>query len=99
MRQLLIEHARARARLKRGGDDEKKPARRVPLDLADLAEEGDPDEILALDEAVGCLELDDPDVAAVVRLRFFAGLTGDETAAALDLSPRQVDRLWAYARA
>ncbi|HEY3246061.1 MAG TPA: ECF-type sigma factor [Phycisphaerae bacterium] len=99
MQQLLVEHARARGRLKRGGDGEGRAARRVPLDLTDVANNGDPEEILALDEAVGCLEREDPEVASVVRMRFFAGLTGDETAAALGLSPRQVDRLWAYARA
>ncbi len=57
------------------------------------------EEILALDEAMSELERRDPDVAAVVRLRFYAGLTVDETALALGVSPRQVDRLWSYARA
>jgi len=94
MRRILIDHARARGAAKRGG------ARgRDPLSVVDLAEDADPAEILALDEAMERLEGTEPDVAAVVRLRFFAGLGGDETADALGISARQVDRVWAYARA
>ena len=99
MRRILVEHARARARVKRGGDSSGRPARRVPLNVLDLTEESDPGEILALEEQIRRLETDEPEVGAVVRLRFFAGLSGDDTAAALGISPRQVDRLWAYARA
>jgi len=100
MRQLLVEHARSRGRLKRGGDGSAGSApKRVPLGVADLAVEGDPGEILALDDAMNHLEAIDPEAAAVVRLRFYAGLTGEQTAEALGVSPRQVDRLWAYARA
>lgn len=100
MRQLLIEHARARGRLRRGGNGATGPrAKRVPLDLADLAEDGSEEEILAVDEAMGHLESIDPEAAAVVRLRFYAGLTGEQAAEALGMSPRQVDRLWAYSRA
>ena len=94
MQQLLVEHARARGREKRGGR-----ARRAPLSVLDLAEEHDPAEILALDEAFRRLEGQEQEAAEVVRLRFFAGLSGDETAAVLGISPRQVDRLWAFARA
>jgi RNA polymerase sigma factor (TIGR02999 family) len=99
MRRILIEHARARGRVKRGGDSGGRPARRVALNVLDLAEESEPGEFLALEEQIRRLETDEPDVGAVVRLRFFAGLSGDDTAAALGISPRQVDRLWAYARA
>lgn len=99
MQDILVEHARAKARLKRGGDGRGTPARRVPLNVLDLAADADPGDIVALDAAVRRLEAEEPDVAAVVRLRFYAGLTGDQVAQALDLSPRQVDRLWAYARA
>ncbi|MGD9688321.1 MAG: ECF-type sigma factor [Phycisphaerales bacterium] len=102
MRQLLIEHARGRARLKRGGAGaagaEGAAAGLVPLDVADLASEADPGELLALDEGVRHLEEEDPEAAAVVRLRFFAGLTIDQTAEALGMSPRQVDRTWLFAR-
>jgi RNA polymerase sigma factor (TIGR02999 family) len=98
MQQILIEHARARGRVKRGGAADG-PSRRLPLDLVNLAHESDPDEILALDEAFCRLEKEEPEAAAVVRMRFFSGLSIDETAAVLAISPRQADRLWAFARA
>lgn len=96
MRRILIDHARAKAASKRGGS-----ARRVTdiEGVADLAREDNPDDILALDEAVSRLEEEDPQCAAVLRLRFFAGLSGDEVAVALGISPRQADREWSYARA
>ena len=94
MRRVLIDHARAKGAVKRGGNVPK-----APLSVADLASESDPSEILALDEALVRLERAEPEVAAVVRLRFFAGLSGDETAESLGISARQVDRLWSYARA
>lgn len=94
MRQILLDHARSRNRVKRGGG-----RRRVPLNVLDLAAEPDADEILALDEQLRRLEEHRPDAAAVVRLRFFAGLTIDQAAGVLGQSPRQVDRLWSYARA
>ncbi len=94
MRRILIEHARKRDRVKRGGD-----RRRVPVSVADLAAEQDSEEILAVDEAVRRLEETDAQAAKVVQLRFFAGLSVDETARALDLSPRTIAREWAYARA
>lgn len=99
MRQILIEHARARGRAKRGGGADGSRGRRLPIDMLDLAHESDPDEILALNEAFCRLEEQEPEAAAVVRMRFFAGLSGDETAAVLEISPRQADRLWAFARA
>lgn len=97
MRRILIDHARTRGRDKRGGGAEKRD--RVPLSVVDLAIDGNSEEILALDEAICRLESEDAEVAAVVRLRFFAGLSVDDTAAALNTSPRSVDRTWAYARA
>jgi len=102
MRRILIEHARARNRVKRGGDGKNEGPRKASLDYAsvvDLAANESPDQILALDEVFQRLEQDDPEAAAVVRLRFFAGLSVDDAARALDLSPRQVDRVWAFARA
>lgn len=98
MQQILIEHARARGRVKRRGGPSG-PRGRLPLDILNLAHESDPGEILALNEAFCRLEKEEPEAAAVVRMRFFAGLSGDETASALAVSPRQVDRLWAFARA
>ena len=98
MRRILIEHARARAREKRGGPDR----RRLTLDIgevADLAQEEKTDQIIALDEAVRRLESQRPRVARVVHLRFYAGLSVDETARTLGVSARTVDLDWAFARA
>jgi RNA polymerase sigma factor (TIGR02999 family) len=94
MRRILIEHARARQGPRRGGG-----SRRLPLDVLDLATDDDPQQILALDEAMSRLEQQDADAARVVRLRFYAGLSIDEAAEALGISPRTVKREWAFARA
>jgi RNA polymerase sigma factor (TIGR02999 family) len=94
MRQILLDHARSRARVKRGGG-----RGRVPISVVDLAAEPDAGEIVALDRVVCRLGQEHPEAAEVVRLRFYAGLTIDRTAEVLGRSPRQVDRLWAYARA
>ena len=94
MRRILIEHARARVKLKRGGG---RP--RALVNVLDLAAEDQIPEILALDEALQRLEGVSPEVAAVVRLRFYAGLSVEETAQALGVSPRTVKREWTYARA
>ncbi len=61
--------------------------------------EGPSDELLALDAALNRLDKHDSDLAKLVKLKYFAGLTIDEIANVLDVSPRKVDRLWAYARA
>ncbi|MHC4993191.1 MAG: ECF-type sigma factor, partial [Planctomycetota bacterium] len=73
MRRILIEHARARARVKRGGDGD--AWRRVPLSVVDLAESGNSEEILILDDVFRRLQDVSPELADVVRLRFFAGLS------------------------
>ena len=100
MRRVLIGHARARSRLKRGGG----VSCRVPLEhlsaVADVAKaDADPAEILAVDEAIRRLEGQNPEAGAVVRLRFYAGLSPEEAAEALGLAPRTVYRHWSYARA
>jgi len=95
MRNILIEYARSKSRLKRGGPE----ARRLPINVLDLAALPDSDEILALDEAISRLEEEMPLAASVVRLRFYAGLTVEETAETLEISPRSVNREWTYARA
>ena len=97
MRRILVEHARARGRLKRGGAPSSR--HRVPLSVLELATEHDPADLLAIDEAITRLEAESPDVAAVVRLRFYAGLSIDETAEMLGICARSVKRDWAYARA
>jgi len=94
MRRILVEHARGRARVKRGGN----PVRVTLTDVASLTQQ-DPAEVLALDAAIRRLEEQDPTAADIVRLRFFAGLSVEETAAMLDVSERTVKREWAYARA
>jgi RNA polymerase sigma-70 factor (ECF subfamily) len=101
MRRILIERARARAREKHGGEDGR-PPQRVPLsDLgsADLGVDYDPSEVFALDEAIERLRLLDVRAANVVRLRFYGGLSVDETAEALGVAPRTVKRDWTVARA
>jgi RNA polymerase sigma factor (TIGR02999 family) len=94
MRRILVDAARRKGRLKRGGDRQ-----RVDLDHleASIADPGD--DLLALNEALEKLEAKHPERAALVKLRYFAGLTGDEAAQALDISPATADRYWTYARA
>ena len=94
MRRILVEHARSRGRAKRGGRRQ-----RVPLDLAEAATDMAGDDLLALDELIERLAEVSPEAAAVVRLRFYAGLSIDETAAALGVHPSGVDRKWKYAKA
>jgi len=94
IRRLLVDHARHRNRAKRGG-----LSRKVMLrEMADLALEKSPD-VVALDEALNALEKIDPRKAAVVELKFFGGLTLDEIAAELAISPETVSREWRRARA
>ena len=94
MRRILIDHARKRGSAKRGGGRAS-----VPMSVVDLAVESDPAQILALDEALTTLEADDPRAAEVVKLRFFGGLSAEETAELMGLSLRTVMREWAFARA
>jgi RNA polymerase sigma factor (TIGR02999 family) len=94
MRRILVDHARRKDARKRGGD-----RLGLPLDAVVLATRNDPAEILSLDEALLRLEEMDPRAAGVVKLRFFAGLSEAETAAALGLTTRTVRRDWRFARA
>jgi RNA polymerase sigma factor (TIGR02999 family) len=94
MRQILIERARARHALKRGGAPP-----RVTLDEGLVAGEMRSIDLLALDEALGRLEQLDPEQARLVELRFFGGLTIEETAEAMGTSPATVKRHWTVARA
>jgi RNA polymerase sigma factor (TIGR02999 family) len=96
MRQILVDHARSRSAAKRGGERRREP---LLFDAVEMATAEDPGEILMLDECISRLETEDPETSAVVRLRFFAGLSMDDTAAALGVSPSTVDRQWAFARA
>lgn len=95
MRRILVERARKYARKKHGGDQ-----RRLPVDLDDLARPADdPHDILALDEALQRFEIEDPQCSRLVKLRYFAGLTIEQTAELLQISPATVKRQWSYARA
>ena len=97
MRRLLIDDARHRGRLKRGGGDQ-----RVTLEGAEgtiAGPEFDLDELLWLDRALTKLEGLDPREARVVELRFFSGMSAEEVASALDVSERTVRSDWAHARA
>jgi RNA polymerase sigma factor (TIGR02999 family) len=94
MRRILVEHARAMQRLKHGGD-----LHRVGLPAGDLVADDRVDDVLRVHEALDALAQTDPTAAALVKLRFFAGLTLAEAAAALDVPRRTVDRLWVYAKA
>ncbi|MCA9256698.1 MAG: sigma-70 family RNA polymerase sigma factor [Phycisphaerales bacterium] len=95
MRRILVDSARRRNRSKRGGG----ARRRLSLDVADLAMDEQASQILALDEALTRLDSQDPRMASIVKLRFFSGLSVDETAKALDTSARTIKREWALARA
>jgi RNA polymerase sigma factor (TIGR02999 family) len=97
MRRILVDHARKKAAEKRGGPH----ARRAAIDLAGLPDpncEQQSAGFLILDEAITRLQQVDPEACEVVRLRYFAGLSIDETAQALGVSAPTVKRLWAFAR-
>jgi len=94
MRRILIEKARKKQRLKRGGG-----LQRVDLDSAAISLAQPPDDLIALDEALTRLAQKHPEKAALVKLRYFAGLSIDESAQALGISPSTADRHWTYARA
>jgi len=95
MRRILVDRARARQAAKRGGGLE-----RSPIDLVDNARiEERPEELIALDEALARLERVDERKAHVVSLRFFAGLSLEDTAVALDISLTTVKEDWSFARA
>ena len=94
MRRILVEQARRKQRLKRGGE-----RRRIPLESIELECELTPDELLALDEAIERLELEEPEKAKVVQLRFFVGMNHEEVANVLRISAVTARRHWRFARA
>lgn len=94
MRDILVEEARRKAALKRGGD-----RKRVDADALQVAFETPPEDMLALNEALERLERDDPRKHQIVLLRFFGGLTAQETARVMDTPLRTVEREWRYIRA
>jgi RNA polymerase sigma factor (TIGR02999 family) len=94
MRRILLNRARDKKRVKRGGE-----RRRVDFDRVEIALDTSDEQLIALDEALTQLAAEDPGAARLVNLRFFAGLTLKDAAAALGLAPRTAERQWAYARA
>jgi RNA polymerase sigma factor (TIGR02999 family) len=95
MRRILVERARGRRRLRHGGG-----VRRLDLlDAECAAGPGDDEQILLIDEALSRLAAARPQAAELVKLRFFSGLTAEEAAPLVGLSPRSARRLWAFARA
>ena len=93
MRRILIDSARRKAALKRGGNQPR-------LDIADLdlAQAGPDNQVLLINEALEQLEKEDPEKARIVVLKFFGGLTNQEAAENLGLGERSVERLWAAAK-
>lgn len=94
MQDILVERARKKATRKRGGG-----LRRVELEASMAFVDENPEEYLMLSDAISRLSEQDALSAEVVRLRFFAGFTGDETAQVLAVAPATVDRRWQYAKA
>ena len=94
MRQILVQRARARAAVKRGGAPQ-----RVTLGDAHVGSAAPDVDVLALDEALERLAALDPQQARIIELRYFGGLTVEETAAAVGVSPATVKRQWTMARA
>jgi len=94
MRRILVENARRKRSRKHGGD-----RKRQPLDPARIAAPEAADELLALDEALTKLAAVEPQVAELVTLRYFAGLTIPQAATQLRISTRTADAWWSYAKA
>ncbi|MBI3462634.1 MAG: sigma-70 family RNA polymerase sigma factor [Planctomycetes bacterium] len=94
MRRILVEGARRKGRLKRGGK-----LKRVDLESTDLVSSASPDELLDIDGAISKLAVEDPEAAKLVKLRFFAGLSLSEAGELLGLSRSTAYEVWGYARA
>ena len=94
MRRILVDHARRKQSLKRGGEFE-----REELNESTLVLNAPPDELLAVNDALEKLAAEDPQVAELVKLRYFVGMTMEEAASAMNTAPRNAERLWTYGRA
>lgn len=93
MRRILVENARRKKSFKGGGT-----YKRINLDVAIVSNFERAEELIALDEALSRLSLEDPPVGELVKLRFFAGLTLDQAAKVMGISRRTVARYWDYGR-
>lgn len=94
MRRILIDNARRKRALRHGGGQE-----RVDLEELDIATSADHEHLLALNDALDKFTLEEPEKAALVKLRFFVGMNIEEAAQALGISPATAKRHWVYARA
>jgi RNA polymerase sigma factor (TIGR02999 family) len=94
MRRILVNRARDKGRHKRGGGRE-----RLDLDSLAVADQASLDEVIALDDVLQRLQQQNPPCAELVKLRFFAGLSMEEAATAMQIAPRTAHRYWAFARA
>jgi RNA polymerase sigma factor (TIGR02999 family) len=94
MQQILIDNARRKQRIKHGGDQAGEELHESRIAVSVPSEE-----LLAVNDALAALALEDPQAAEVVQMRYFVGMSVPEIAEALDLAPRTVDRHWAFARA
>jgi RNA polymerase sigma factor (TIGR02999 family) len=94
MRQILIQHARRKARIKRGGD-----LQRTELQETAIAGPMRSEEMVALDEALERLSVEEPEAARLIELRYFGGFGHQEAARVMGISRRAADELWAYSRA
>jgi RNA polymerase sigma factor (TIGR02999 family) len=94
MRRILVDNARRKQSLKRGGAQARRPFDETRLEAPALDED-----IIALDEALAVLARDDAEAAKLVQLRFFGGLTSAQAAQVLGISTRTAERVWSYARA
>jgi len=97
MRRILVDQARRRGRIKRGGGAAAR--QRIDLDNIELTVNEPPEELLAVDEGLTALAAQHPEKAQLVKLRYFAGLTIEEAAEAMGTSAATANRQWAYARA
>jgi RNA polymerase sigma factor (TIGR02999 family) len=96
MRRILVDPPRRRARNKGGGGTTRE---RIDLEDVELTVNDPPQELLAVDEGLAALAVQHPEKAQLVKLRYFAGLTAEEAAEAMGISPATANRHWAYARA
>ena len=94
MRRILVDHARRKLSQKRGGGVSPEE-----LDESALILNAPPDELLAVHEALDTLAQQDPEAAQLVKLRYFIGMTMEESAAAMNIATRSAERTWTYARA
>jgi RNA polymerase sigma factor (TIGR02999 family) len=94
MRRILIDHARHRQARKCGGGRE-----RMPLEDAEMTDPATPEDLVAIDDALAKLAVEDPQATEIVKLRLFAGLSVDQAAEAIGVSRATAYRQWTYARA